>query len=272
MANVDMPAGAQAHGQGAHTLVRHVSFEAPWEWLSKGWVDLWRHPGVSLSYGAVFSILALALLYGLFQYGWQSMILALAGGFMILGPFVAVGLYDVSRRAEAGEPISFATTLAAPWRAKGQLSFMGAVLFFSFFVWIQIALLLFMMFIGTRGFPPASEFLPTLLFTPQGLGLLVVGTLVGGLIAALIFAMSVIAVPMLFERKVDAVTAMSTSLSAVARNPRAMSLWAVLIAAFMALGLATLLVGLVIAFPLIAHATWYAYRDLVATDPASAQS
>ena len=259
-ANPARPINAEQPG----AKVRAVAFDAPWDWLAAGWGDLWRHPRVSLTYGAVFSLLAMFLLWGLLQYGWQSMILAMAGGFIILGPFAAVGLYDASRRIEANEPVTLSSALTAATHAKGQLSFMGAVLFFAFFVWIQIALLLFMLFIGTTGFPPPSEFIPTLLFEPCGLGLLVAGTFVGALLAVIVFSMSAISVPMLYDRQIDAVSAMATSVEAVRLNWKAMALWAVLVAGFMALGLATLFVGLIFAFPLVGHASWHAYRDLVA--------
>jgi uncharacterized membrane protein len=120
-----------------------------------------------------------------------------------------------------------------------------------------------MLFLGSRPVPPASEFIPTLLFTPHGLGLLVTGTLVGGAIALGVFAISAISVPLLMTRRIDAVSAMAASVAAVQRNPKAMLLWAALIAGFMALGIASLFVGLVIAFPLVGHATWHAYRALM---------
>lgn len=259
----DRAMNARSRGEVDPIRVRKVSFEAPWDWLSAGWVDLWRHPFVSLTFGAGFSAIAGLMLFGLLQFGWQSLIMALAGGFLIVGPFIAVGLYEISRMSERGEQPTLGAALTAGLRAEGQLSFMGAVLFFSFFVWLQIALLLFMMFMGTSGLPPPGEFIPTLLFTPHGLGLLTVGTIVGGLIAALIFAMSAVSVPLLLERKVDAVTAISASFRAVQENPSAMTLWAVLIAGFIAVGIATLFLGLIVAFPLIAHATWHAYRDVL---------
>jgi uncharacterized membrane protein len=131
-------------------------------------------------------------------------------------------------------------------------------------VWVQLAFLLFMLFFGGQPLPPASEFVAALLLTGHGLSLLVTGTIVGGVLAALVFAISVISVPLLMTRRVDAVTAIATSVTAVWLNPRPMALWAGLIAAFMALGLASLFVGLIIAFPLIGHATWHAFRDVVA--------
>lgn len=102
-----------------------------------------------------------------------------------------------------------------------------------------------------------------LLFTPNGLGLLIVGTAAGAVLAALGFAVTAISIPLLMDRRIDALTAMSKSFEAVLRNPKPMALWAVLIAGFIALGMATLGVGLIVAFPLFGHATWHAYRDLV---------
>jgi uncharacterized membrane protein len=246
--------------------VRRIPFDAPWDWLGAGWRDLWSVPQVSLVFGVVFAVIALLLVLGLLQFGLQSLVLALCGGFMLIGPVVAVGLYEASRRLETGKPVRLAEVALAGLNAPGQLGFFGAVLAFAFAVWLQLAFLLFMLFMGSRGLPPASEFVPTLLFTPHGLGLLVVGTAVGGILAAIVFAISAISVPLLLTREVDAVTAMAASIEAVAKNPRPMALWAALIAGFIALGLATLFAGLVIAFPLIGHATWHAFRSLVVQD------
>ena len=121
-----------------------------------------------------------------------------------------------------------------------------------------------MLFLGPHALPPPSEFVSTLLFTPRGLGLLVSGTILGGIIAATVFVASAVSVPLLMTQPIDVVTAMKASRDAVVRNPKAMALWAALIAAFMALGIATLFVGLIVAFPLIGHATWHAFRGLLA--------
>lgn len=244
--------------------IRTIPFDAPWDWLGASWRDLTRVPQVSLAYGAAFALIALALMIGLLQLGLISLMLALAGGFLLLGPLVAVGLYDVSRRLEDGQPVSLLGAVQASINAPGQLAFFGAILAFAFAVWLQLALLLFMLFMGGRGFPPMSEFLPMLLFTNQGLGLLVMGTIAGGILALIVFAISAISVPLMLTHRVDAVTAITVSLRAVAANPKPMGLWAALIAGFMALGIATMFVGLVVGFPLIGHATWHAYRSLVA--------
>jgi uncharacterized membrane protein len=249
--------------------VEQVAFDAPWNWLAAGWRDLWTVPRISLLYGVVFAALAAGLTLGLMVAGFASLILALAGGFLLIGPVAAVGLYEVSRRLENGERVALRDVVAVWLKALGQLAFFGAILAFVYFVWVELAFLLFMLFLGAKPLPPPSEFVPTLLFTAHGLGLLVTGTIVGGALAALTFAISVISVPLLMTRRIDAVTAIAGSLKAVALNPKPMALWAALIAGFMALGLATLFVGLAVAFPLIGHATWHAFRDVVREEPGS---
>ena len=243
--------------------VERVAFDAPWGWLSPGWRDLWSAPRVSLVYGVAFALISAGLTVVLFSGGLEALVLSMGGGFLLIGPIAAIGLYEVSRRIEDGLPVTLRDAIAAGLRAPGQLSFFGAILGFVYFVWLQRAFLLLMLFLGSKPVPPASEFVPTLLFTSHGLGLLVAGTLVGGVIALVVFAISAISVPLLMTREIDAVSAMVTSVAAVRRNPKAMLLWAGLIAGFMVLGIATLFVGLVVVFPLIGHATWHAYRDLV---------
>lgn len=247
--------------------VRRVPFDQPWEWLGAGWRDMWTYPGTSLSYGLFFAIAAVAMAIGMTATGAQSIILALFGGFLLVGPLVAVGLYEVSRRIKSGEPVSLRLALAKSFKPAGQLGFMGVVLFLIFIVWMQIAFLLFMLFTGGEALPPPSEFVRMLFFTPNGLGLLTVGTAAGALLALLTFAVSAVAVPLLMVRDVDVVTAITASLRAVRRNPRAMLLWAILIAGFVAVGGITMFVGLVFVFPLIGHATWHAFEDLVELDP-----
>lgn len=247
--------------------IRQVAFDAPWAWLAAGWRDIWAAPHVSLTYGALFAAVSMALTIALFAGGLEALVLSLGGGFLLVAPIAAIGLYETSRRLEAGQPVTLRDSISAGLRAPGQLGFFGAILGFAFFVWIQLAFLLFMLLLGSKPVPPASQFIPTLLFTPHGLGLLVSGTLVGGAIAFVVFAISAISVPLLMTRRLDAVTAISTSVEAVKLNPKAMLLWAALIAGFMALGIATMFVGLAIAFPLVGHATWHACQDLVGDRP-----
>jgi uncharacterized membrane protein len=259
--------GPVALPAAAAVTVVQVPFDAPWAWLAAGWRDMWRVPSISLLYGGAFAALSMLLVLGLLAGGLASLTLALAGGFLLIGPAAAVGLYEVSRRLEGGQSLRLGEALTRGLKAAGQLGFFGAILAFVYFVWVQLALLLFMLFFGGQPLPPASEFVAALLLTNHGLGLLVTGTIVGGVLAALVFTISAISVPLLMTRRVDAVTAIATSVRAVWLNPKPMALWAVLIAGFMALGLASLFVGLAIAFPLIGHATWHAFRDVVSDPP-----
>lgn len=244
-------------------VTEKIAFDAPWTWLAAGWHDMWCAPQISLLYGSVFTALSVLLTLGLFATGMESLTLALAGGFMLIGPIAAVGLYETSRRLESGLSVRFSEVLTQGLRARGQLGFFGAILAFAYFAWLQLAFLLFMLFFGTNPLPPAQDFVATILFSAHGLGLLTVGTIVGGMLAALIYSISVISVPLLMTRRIDAVSAMVTSVAAVRQNPKPMLLWAVLIALFVSAGLTSLFVGLMFAFPLIGHGTWHAFRDLV---------
>lgn len=247
----------------AGPAIERVPLDAPWGWLAAGWRDLWTAPSIGLTYGAIFAGLSFTLTYGLMITGYESLVLALAGGFLLIGPVAAIGLYEASRRLEAGESVNPRVILAACLRSPGQLAIFGGILALVYVLWLQIAFLLFMVFMGGKDVPAASQFVPTLLFTSHGLSLLVVGTLVGAALAFTVFAISAITPPLLMTRRTDAIGAIRTSIGAVKVNPKPMLLWAGLIAGFMALGIATIYVGLIVLFPLIGHATWHAYRELV---------
>lgn len=247
----------------ANIAPRQIAFDRPWAWLAAGWRDLWHAADVSLWYGTVASIGGLVLSGGLLAAGLEALIPVLAGGFVLVGPIVALGLYDVSRRIERGEPVSVGETLKSAVRAAPRVSGFAVCLLLIYLIWVRIAFLLLMLFLGTNGVPPFHEFIPTLLFTPSGLGLLVTGTAIGAVLSTLVFALSAISIPLMMERDIDVVTAMVASVHTVVVNPKAMGLWAVLIAGFLCLGIATLGMGLVFIFPLIGHATWHAYRDLI---------
>lgn len=243
--------------------VSRIAFDAPWDWLAAGWRDLWRVPHVSLIYGAAFTVASVLLVVGLIWAGSQSLVLVLAGGFLLVGPMLAVGLYEASRRLETGEPVTLSSVAFVAVKSPGQLAFMGVALLLIYFIWVEFAMLLFMLFFGSGDLPSADAFVPALLFTGQGLGLLIVGTIVGMGLALVVFATTAVSVPLMMTREIDLVTAVTTSVRTVIDNPKPMILWAALIVAAMALGIATAFVGLIIAFPLIGHATWHAFNELV---------
>lgn len=246
--------------------VNKIPFDAAWKWLAAGARDMRRAPMVSLTYGAFFSYISLSLLVGLYLAGALSLVLPLAGGALLLGPMIAVGLYETSRRLEEGEPVSLPDIISFSIRLMGQLAFMGVFLLIIYLVWLEIAFLLFMLFLGPQSLQ-LETIVPTLLFTPSGIGLLIVGTAAGAVLALLVFALTSVSIPLLMRREVDVVTAALTSIRAVSLNPAPMLLWAVLIAGLMAFAFATLFLGLIVVFPLIGHATWHAYRSLVVPLP-----
>ncbi len=248
-------------------VVNSVVFDAPWAWLAAGWRDIVAAPALSLGYGAVFAAISIALAYGLTLVGWQSVVIALAGGFLILGPLFAVGLYEISRRRSEGKTANFDSIFGLSVHSPLQLVYMGFVLLFIFSAWLRFAFLLFAIFFGDAALPPAERFISELLFTPHGLGLLIFGTLVGAGLALLAYAVSVVSVPLLLSERVDFLTAISISIQTVVKYPAPMLLWAGLIAAIMACGLALAFLGLIVAFPLVGHATWHAYRELIHVVP-----
>ncbi len=246
--------------------VRRVQLDAPWDWLGAGWRDLCAAPVVSLVYGAFFSATAWLAAFALHSIDALPLVPVLAAGFMLIAPLAAAGLYEISRRLEKGEAVGIGTVFKACLPAIGRLSFFGVALFFAFFIWVELAFLLLSLFLGEVAVPAPSEFVHTMLFTNAGVTLLFGGTLVGGLLAAITFTLSSVAAPLLLVKDVDAVSAMVTSVRAVRSNVGPMLLWAALIAGYMMIGFITLFVGLIVIFPLLGHATWHAFRDLVVLD------
>lgn len=241
--------------------VRRVSIDRSSTWLGRGFRDFRAHPGLGLAYGAAFAAIGWLLTFGLAKVGMGSVVLPLAAGFMLVAPFLAVGLYEVSRRVERGERVTLADTLRAVGRNR-EMADMGFVLMLIFVAWFQLAMITFALFFG--GSPPAlSEFVGQIALAPQGLGFLVTATVTGGLLAAIAFALSVVSMPMLLDRDVAALTAVRTSLKAVAVNWRNMIGWAATLATLAILGMAFFFIGLAITLPIAAHASWHAYRDLV---------
>ena len=243
--------------------VRKITMEEPWAWMSAGWQDLWKASPLSLGYGLAFAGVAAIMAVALRAFDLSSLVLALGAGFILLGPILSVGLYEASRRLHAGEDLHPKEIMLVKTKSPAQLLFLGVMLMIAFLIWVRVATLLFALFYGLQGFPPLSEFLGSLLFTPRGLALFIIGSAVGGILAMVVFSISAISVPLLMVRNVDAVSAMLLSIRAVRENLFPMILWAWLIALMIGFGIATLFAGLIITFPLIGHGTWHAFRALV---------
>ncbi len=235
---------------------------APQRWLRKGLSDFLAYPIASLFYGTVFVLMGYALAWLMREAG--QMVLALAGGFLLVGPFLATGLYEISRLREAGQPMSLFGTLLAWRRNVWHIGVFAAFLGLILALWVRLAALVFAVaFVGSMA-PGVGDTMGTMFLTGTGLKFTLVFFLVGAVVAAFVFAVSVVSVPMLLDRKTDALTAVTTSLAAVRQNPRTMLVWAGCVAGLTLLGMLPAFLGLAVAVPVLGHATWHAYRDLVA--------
>ena len=240
--------------------IRNVETSRPLAWLNAGWSDMRSNLAASLSYGLALSIIG----YLILSYAAELPYLftAAVSGFFLVGPLAAAGLYEISRRHESGEKPSFTQSFAGLRKEGESLMFFGLFLAFVLISWERISAILFALFFKGN-LPDLHNFARTVLLSGEHLQFVVVYMLIGGALAAMVFALSVVAIPMLLDRKVDVITAMMTSLRAVAQNPGPMLVWAALIIAFIAIGFATMMIGMVILLPLLGHATWHAYKDIV---------
>lgn len=242
--------------------IRAASVDRPWAWLAAGWNDMWRAPGVSLAYGALFTLLSLALTASLVWANAFFLLLPMAAGFMLVGPILAVGLYEVSRRLESGEPVTFAVAIMGFRRHGAQLAVMGVVLMIFLLAWMRLATLIFALFFNLEA-PAWDSFMATVFYTTESIPFLVIGTTIGAIVAFFVFSISAVSIPMILDRDTNAIIAVLASLTAVRYNMKAMLVWASLIVLFTTAGLVTGYLGLIITLPLIGHATWHAYKDLI---------
>lgn len=236
------------------------------EALRAGLADFQKAPFYGLFFGAVFSVGGILIAWALYQGAAKVWIFPVAAGFPLIGPFAAVGLYEVSRRLEAGEPLSWGPILMAGFRQKNsQLPFFMVFAVFAFLVWIVLARVIFAVSFGTATMTNVFSSID-LFFTFEGIVMLVVGTIVGAALATLLFAISVVAVPMLMDRDIDMVTAMITSFKAAAENREAMGFWAVILVAAIVVAMLPLFLGMVLVFPALGHASWHVYRKAVSAE------
>lgn len=246
----------------ADIRVRPIRSDNVWRWLSAGWHDLWRRPAISLGYGLFVALLSYAVLACLYFVDAIYLFLPLAAGFMFGGPVIAVGLYEMSRRYGEGSRFGPMDVFGAVGQAPLQLAYMGLVLLLFALLWIRIATLLFALFFGAAT-PPLASLFESLFLSFQGVAFLAVGTGIGAILAFAAYAISAVSIPLIVDREVDAMTATIASLASVRDNFVPMMLWGWLIAIFTAVGIATLFLGLILFFPLLGHASWHCYRDVL---------
>jgi uncharacterized membrane protein len=242
--------------------VRRVPTAQCLVWLQRGWADLRRMPALSLGCGALVALAGVLLLVVSRQVTYLTP--ALIGGFALVAPFVASVFYALSRQLEQGERPDLMVALGTLRRNPGALALFGLVLTLGMMIWARTCALTFALFYDGV-VPDLTHPFTDLLFSGHYTGLLLAFLAIGTLIASVVFALGVITAPMLIDRdRTDVFSAMLTSLRCCADNPAAAALWAGVIAALTLLGFATLMLGLIVIFPLLGHASWHAYRELVA--------
>lgn len=238
--------------------LRPLSLQDPLRWLAAGWRDFTRAPGIGGFYGLCFMAMGW-LLMKVFEQA-PAWTLALSAGFLLMGPFVCMGLYQVSRRLERGEPVGWLDSLTA-WRQHGaQMAIFGFVLLVLEMLWGRASLVVFA--VSFDGMPDFRGSLLALL-NPENLGFIVTYVAVGAVFAGLIFAVSVVSIPMMLDRQVDAITAGLTSLRLVLGQPLVMLTWGALITLLVVLALLPGFFGLLVVGPVVGHASWHAYRAAV---------
>jgi len=232
------------------------------QWLSAGWGDLLVQPASSLIYGLMVFFVSAGIVIGLFAFGWDYILFPAFAGFMVVGPILAVGLYEKSRRLAAGEPVSLGRMIVVHPASGGQILFTGVLLCLLMLLWMRAAVIIYALFFGLQPFPGLQHIAMMLFTTPIGWAMLIVGTVVGALFAAFSLAISAFSIPMLLEERVDALTAMGTSMSLVWNNLPVMLTWGAIVLGLFLFSLATGLLGLIVVFPVLGHGTWHAYRAI----------
>ena len=240
-------------------VMRPLGLADPLRWLRAGARDFGAAPGIGLFYGGCFW--AMALVLGLVFRNRPEYVMSIASGCLLLGPFLAMGLYDVSRRREAGQKPEFSESLTCWDSHLGSMAMLVLVLVVLELLWGRASLVVFAVFFNT-GMPSTTGVVQAI-FNPDNLDFVGVYLLVGGLFALLVYSTAVVSIPMILDRDTDAISAAITSIRVVAANPITMGWWGALIALLIALALLPWGAGLLVVGPVLGHASWHAYRGAV---------
>jgi len=244
-------------------VVRPITATDLVEAFGKGLRDFQAVPSYGLIVGVFYAAGGIAVVLCATALGMSYLAYPLAAGFALIGPFVAIGLYEVSRRRETGEPLSWGEI----WRtakSRSEIGWMAFVTLFIFIVWMYQARLLIALFLGLNAsFPSLQQFMTVVLTTNEGLLFLFVGNAIGAALALILFSLTVVSFPLLLDRDVDFITAMITSVRAVVTSPAVMIGWAAVITVLLMISALPLFLGLLVTLPVLGHTTWHLYRRIV---------
>ncbi len=255
-------------GEAASYPVRKIGLSDLTEALRLGWEDFQAMPSHAIVVCVLYPVLGLVLFRAVLGYSVLPLLFPLAAGFALIGPFAAIGLYELSRRRERCEEVNAwdaIKVLRAP--SFGAMLELGVLLLVLFGVWIGVANEIYVTIFGHAPAASIPDFATRVLTTRDGWSLIIVGCGVGFLFAVVALSMSVVSFPLMLDRHATAIDAIRTSLRVVAANPVAMAGWGLIVAALLAIGSLPFFVGLAVVLPVLGHATWHLYRRVVEPNP-----
>ncbi|MEO0329653.1 MAG: DUF2189 domain-containing protein [Pseudomonadota bacterium] len=232
--------------------------------FSKGVTDFLKAPLFGMFFGGFFAAGGLFLIYGMFVLNMLWLSYPLIIGFSLIGPFIASGLYEVSRRLEANQALRWRDVLGVIWlQHKRELGWMAFVMLFIFWIWIYQIRTLVAVFFGSSGFADFSGFLDVVFSSQRGWNFLLVGHVIGAVISFVLYAITVISCPLLLDRDIDFVTAMVTSIRTILMSPIVMLTWGLLVISLTSIAALPGFLGLLFILPILGHSTWHLYRRLI---------
>jgi uncharacterized membrane protein len=257
-----------AESNRARPIVRTIGLRDIKNALAEGIADFSAMPSHAVFLCLIYPIVGVLLARLTLGYEVLPLLFPLAAGFTLLGPFAAIGLYELSRRREQGLDASWQDAfdvLRSP--SRGAIAALGLLLLTIFVIWIAVAQAIYVAYFGYEPAASIPHFLDQVFTTPAGRMLMIVGNLVGFLFALGVLTISVISFPLLLDRDVGAVEAVLTSVRVVAKNPVMMAIWGLIVAGLLLIGSLPLFFGLAVVVPVLGHSTWHLYRKVVEPDP-----
>jgi len=254
-----------ASGASANLVVRKIGFADLKDAIANGIGDFMAMPTHVILLSVIYPIVGLILARLSFGYDMMPILFPLAAGFALIGPFAAIGLYELSRRREEGLDTSWKHAFEVARSSSADAILVLALMLVALFVaWLAVAQSLYQALFGYATPDSIGQFLNQIFTTPEGWTLIVVGNAIGFLFAVAAFAISVVSFPLLIDHDVGAVVAIHTSVKAVLMNPIVMAAWALFIVAALVIGALPFFVGLAVVMPILGHASWHLYRKVVA--------
>ena len=232
--------------------------------LAAGFRDTLAVPMLSLFFGLVCALFGVVLVSSLVVFDQILIAIAAGVGFPLVAPFLAAGLYEISRRRSRGEPFSAGDIFLVVFAQRGrQLGWMSFVVLFVFWMWAYQVRLVMALTLGYRGMNSLESFVTVLFTTSHGASFLIVGTVVGAILSTILYSLTVISMPLLLDKEVDFITAMITSVKTVLASPVVMLVWGAVVGGLTLLALTPAFVGVIFVFPVLGHTTWHLYERLV---------